>query len=217
MDVGAAPGGWTQWLASEGGACLCVAVDPAQLHPEVAALVVASEEGGPKEEKGENAGEAAEAAAGGEVEGVEAETPVKPTGGVGRRCKVVHLCAKLEDAVANGSLARAAPSRGFDLVVCDVNADPRAACRALNEASKVLHPRAALLLTLKFVKRGRNAGRQLEAEARVALGQGGWEVLDVEQLFANGRWERTVVAQRAPPTEGAREVPSPPGAGASSY
>ena len=47
-----------------------------------------------------------------------------------------------------------------------------------------------------MVKRGAAAGRQLEAEARTALA-GSWEVDDVQQLFANGRFERTLVAHRS--------------------
>ena len=44
-DIGAAPGGWSQWLVSEGGLKLCLAIDPGELHPTVLAMSTAAPEG----------------------------------------------------------------------------------------------------------------------------------------------------------------------------
>ena len=57
---------------------------------------------------------------------------------------------------------------------------------------------ATLLLTLKMVKRGAGAGKRLEELASGVLGKLGWKVDGVEQLFANGRHERTLIAHLVP-------------------
>ena len=149
LDLGAAPGGWTEWLVTDGRAEVCVAVDPGALSQVV-----------------------------------------------GKMRGVTHLREKAEVAMESGRLAEAAAvCGGIDLVVSDMNMDPRAASRLVESVAPVLKDDAMLLLTLKMVKRGAAAGRSLEAEARKAL-EGHWVVGEVRQLFSNGRHERTLVATR---------------------
>lgn len=149
LDLGAAPGGWTEWLVTDGRAEVCVAVDPGALSQVVRKM------------RG-----------------------------------VTHLREKAEIAMESGRLPEAAAvCGGIDLVVSDMNMDPRAASRLIESVAPVLKDDAMLLLTLKMVKRGAAAGRSLEAEARKALEEH-WVVGEVRQLFSNGRHERTLMATR---------------------
>ena len=46
-----------------------------------------------------------------------------------------------------------------------------------------------------MVRKGGHSTRALEAEAREAL-SAHWDIIAIEQLFANGRHERTLTARR---------------------
>ena len=100
-----------------------------------------------------------------------------------------------ERAAEQGLLATHAPATGFDLVVCDINGHPGTCARAIEAALPWCTKNAALLLTLKMVRKGGHSTRALEAEAREAL-SAHWDIIAIEQLFANGRHERTLTARR---------------------
>lgn len=148
LDLGSAPGGWTQWLVRDGRVELCVAIDPGEMNPEVLM----------------NPG-------------------------------VVHLKETIEAATASGHIKDLKPPGGFELVVCDINGHPVSVAKSIELLLPWLSPDATLIMTLKQVARGAKAGEKLEHETRAALGEH-WAVLAVEQLLANGRWERTVVCRR---------------------
>ena len=60
---------------------------------------------------------------------------------------------------------------------------------------------ASLLLTLKMTQKGGTSSGTLERDAVAALSSS-WDVHAIEQLFANGRHERTLVARRKDPRLG---------------
>jgi len=151
FDLGASPGGWSEWLVEQGGVGRCVAIDPAAMDDRVI-----------------------------------------------HNPRVVHLRQSVEAAVASGELARAAStSEGStaQVVVCDMNSDPRAAAEAVQHVLPWVAEDAVLVLTIKMVKRGGLNHVQLETEATNAL-QDNWKVQGVRQLFNNSRHERTLVATR---------------------
>jgi 23S rRNA U2552 (ribose-2'-O)-methylase RlmE/FtsJ len=151
LDLGSAPGGWTQWLVQDGGVELCVAVDPGEMNA-----------------------------------------------GVLKYPGVVHTKETIEAAAASGVIEKLKPPGGFELVVCDINGHPVSVAKAIESLLPWLAPHATLIMTLKQVTRGAKAGEKLEHETRDALGEH-WTVLAIEQLLANGRWERTVVSRRRLP------------------
>ena len=98
LDLGAAPGGWSQWLVCRGGANLCVAVDPCRLHRDVLALgtpdhVICGRDGDTKTTaKGGSKGGRI-----GEAEGT-------------KKGRVVHVATTVERAVKEGLFAQYAPT-----------------------------------------------------------------------------------------------------------
>jgi len=148
LDLGSAPGGWTQWLVRDGKVDLCVAVDPGEMNADV----------------------------------------LKYTG-------VVHVKETIETAAASGHIETLKPPGGFEVVVCDINGHPVSVAKSIESLLPWLAPHATLIMTLKQVTRGAKAGEKLELETRDALSEH-WTVVAIEQLLANGRWERTVVSRR---------------------
>ncbi|KAL4443636.1 hypothetical protein ABPG75_011373 [Micractinium tetrahymenae] len=107
---------------------------------------------------------------------------------------VTHLACKAEDAVdaIKGMVGEA----GVDLLVSDVNRHPSQVIGMMRPLLPLLHPGAAVILTLKF--HGKSAGREAEFERRLAdeLGPefGGVRLL---WLLANTQHEQTCVAWKA--------------------
>jgi 23S rRNA (cytidine2498-2'-O)-methyltransferase len=96
LDLGAAPGGWTKVLAERGAEV--VAVDPAELAPDVAALP-----------------------------------------------RVTHLRGRAEALLGSADLAP------FDLIVNDMNTDPRESAAAVRSLLPLLKPGGSVIMTVKFM------------------------------------------------------------------
>ena len=152
LDIGAAPGGWTEYLA-ECGCKLVIAIDPGLLNPSLMG-----------------------------------------------KDNVVHLQCKAEEATARVEelAVKAGSGSGggnIDLIVCDMNCDPRQAARVVTVLSSKLKSGGLLILTVKLVARGKLMCLQLLTECAEILQQAGFEKMKEVWLFANGRHERTLFAR----------------------
>ncbi len=150
IDVGAAPGGWTAFLAGPDVGCSKVmAVDAATLAPAVFALP-----------------------------------------------SVCHVRSSLQGALAAGALAANAP---YDLLVADLNADPRDCARWLSPLFDLMKPGSALILTMKLPYASIDSeltGGQPIIEAAADMLSFGWTAFHCRWLMANTVNERTLFAFR---------------------
>jgi hypothetical protein len=150
IDVGAAPGGWTAFLAGPDVGCSKVmAVDAASLSPAV--LVMPS---------------------------------------------VCHVKSSLQEALVSGALDVNAP---YDLLVADLNADPRDCARWLSPLFPLMKPGSALVLTMKLpyatVDSELTQGQPI-IEAAAEMLSFGWTAFHCRWLMANTVNERTLFAFR---------------------
>ncbi len=159
IDVGAAPGGWTAFLAGPHvGSSKVIAVDAACLAPAV--LVIPS---------------------------------------------VHHVRSSLQDALISGALNADAP---YDLLVADLNADPRDCARWISPLFQLMKPGSVLVLTMKLpyatVDSEMSHGQPIIQAASEMLSFG-WTHFQCRWLMANTVNERTLFAFRR-----ASAVGSPP-------
>jgi len=134
LDVGAAPGGWSQYLSRR--VKLVVAVDPGTMRV--------------------------------------------------RADNIVHIRDRAERALS--TLAQYAP---FDMVVCDVNDDPRRVATTLVQVADLVRPGGHMIMTAKLVYRSERGVKFLIKEATRALAQA-YTGLDTKWLLANSRRERCI-------------------------
>jgi hypothetical protein len=81
--------------------------------------------------------------------------------------------------------------------MCDMNSHPSHACGIVEQLAPLLHPGAALVLTIKLVEKGFHNSERLEKEVRAQLQAGGlFEGIELRWLLANGRHERTLFGRR---------------------
>ncbi|MES1910526.1 MAG: hypothetical protein MHM6MM_003105 [Cercozoa sp. M6MM] len=103
---------------------------------------------------------------------------------------VVHLQQRVQKVLYSEELAQTAP---FDIIVCDMNIDPRISCRQVQLLAPQMRPGAVLVLTLKFMNKGLK--KLYEHEVRAALSQQ-FDNVRSRWLMTNGRNETTVVGTR---------------------
>ncbi len=159
IDVGAAPGGWTAFLAGPHVGCSKVmAVDAACLAPAVSLIP-----------------------------------------------SVCHVRSSLQDALISGALNADAP---YDLLVADLNADPRDCARWISALFPLMKPGSALILTMKLpyatVESEMTHGQPI-IQAAADMLFFGWTSFHCMWLMANTVNERTLFAFRR-----AAPVGSPP-------
>jgi hypothetical protein len=150
IDVGAAPGGWSAFLAGPDVGCSKVmAVDAAGLAPAVLAIP-----------------------------------------------SVCHVRSSLQDALMSGALNENAP---YDLLVADLNADPRDCARWISPLFSLMKPGSALVLTMKLphatVDSEMSHGQPI-IQAAAELLSFGWTGFHCRWLMANTVKERTLFAFR---------------------
>jgi hypothetical protein len=166
IDVGAAPGGWSAFLAGPLVGCSKVmAVDAARLAPAVFAIP-----------------------------------------------SVCHVQSSVQDALVSGALTADAP---YDILVADLNADPRDCARWISPLFPLMRPGSMLVLTMKLpyaTVDSEIAYGQPIIQAASELLSFGWTGFDCRWLTANTVNERTLFAFRrgaavgpAPPIDTARE------------
>jgi hypothetical protein len=150
IDVGAAPGGWTAFLAGPHVGCSKVmAVDAASLAPAVLAIP-----------------------------------------------SVCHVRSSLQDALVSGALDANAP---YDMLVADLNADPRDCARWMSPLFPLMKSGSALVLTMKLPYAtidSEKAHGQPIIEAAAGLLSFGWTAFHCRWLMANTVNERTLFAFR---------------------
>jgi hypothetical protein len=159
IDVGAAPGGWTAYLAGPDVGCSKVmAVDAASLAPAVL------------------------------------DFP-----------SVCHVRSSLQDALLTGALVENAP---YDLLVADLNADPRDCARWISPLFPLMKSGSSLVLTMKLPYATVDSevinGQPIIQDAAELLSFG-WTSFHCKWLMANTVKERTLFAVRRE-----RAVASPP-------
>jgi hypothetical protein len=166
IDVGAAPGGWTSFLAGPLVGCSKVmAVDAASLAPAVLALP-----------------------------------------------SVYHVRSSLQHALVSGALSDDAP---YDVLVADLNADPRDCARWISPLFSLMRPGAVLVLTMKLPYASVDsemAHGQPIIQAAADMLSFGWSGFHCRWLTANTVNERTLFAFRRkspvgapPPADSARK------------
>ena len=146
LDIGAAPGGWTEYL-SERGCGLVVAIDPGKLND---ALV--------------------------------------------EKSNVVHLNCLAEQAVEK--VDKLTQEVGVDMIVCDMNCDPRQSARVVTSLSSKLRSGGLLILTVKLIFRGKNYCETFLKNTAEILKNASFADIKEVWLFANGRHERTICATK---------------------
>jgi hypothetical protein len=150
VDVGAAPGGWSAFLAGPHVGCSKVmSVDAASLAPAVLAMP-----------------------------------------------SVCHVRSSLQDALISGALDADSP---YDLLVADLNADPRDCARWISPLFPLMKSGSALILTMKLPHAtidSEIANGQPIIEAAAELLSFGWTAFHCRWLIANTVNERTLFAFR---------------------
>ena len=156
-NAGAAPGGWTGYLAGRAGRV--IAVDPADLDPTVLALPNVTH----LRMKSENAGVAIKRAAEGlpqlpslyrRVAGPAEQVPGPPPqdDGLARKAPPRQFPPKPQAAVLEPVECSAAVA---DLLVCDMNTHPEQCTAAIVPLLTCLKSGAYIICTMKFFGRGR--------------------------------------------------------------
>ncbi len=140
LDIGAAPGGWSQYLCEHGARV--VAVDPGELHIQHENLI--------------------------------------------------HIRDRLENCATE--LERYAP---FDMMLCDMNMDPRISADLLCKVSPLITDTASLIMTIKLIYKSRRRNETLIEETIERLSCG-YEIIGVKWLLANSRYERCVYGRKKP-------------------
>ncbi len=138
LDIGAAPGGWSQYLC--GRTAKVIAVDPANLQI--------------------------------------------------KEPNVVHIHDKFESVI--DELGRYAP---FDMIVCDMNRDPRESAETIVRARDLLRENGHLLMTIKLIyksERGRNA----LVSRTIEILKDAYQLVGMKWLLANSNNERCVYGVR---------------------
>jgi hypothetical protein len=157
IDVGAAPGGWTSFLAGPLVGCSkVIAVDAASLAPAVLAIP-----------------------------------------------SVYHVRSNLQDALTSGALSADAP---YDLLVADLNADPRDCARWISPLFSLMRPGSVLVLTMKLPYASVDsemAHGQPIIQAASEMLSFGWSGFHCRWLTANTVNERTLFAFRRESSLGA--------------
>jgi hypothetical protein len=168
VDVGAAPGGWTQWISDR--------------------LTATATERGKDGEDGED-GKDALASRAGRVWAVDPgnlELRPFPT-------NVAHVKKKAELAVTDGSV----PANDVSLLVCDANGSPELVTSILLEAKPALRRGAYLVTTFKNFCRGYVEWRRQMSAARTRFANEGFTEMAFFHSFANCAQEFTYVARFA--------------------
>lgn len=138
LDVGAAPGGWTEFMSRR--VKRVVAVDPAELDVQ--------------------------------------------------RKNVIHISQMLED-----SIEEVEKYQPFDIILCDINQDPRETARLLNRVLPFFATPGYIVVTIKLVFKGTRARRKLIRETRTRLTTQ-FKNISVKWFLANTKWERTLCGKK---------------------
>ncbi len=138
LDIGAAPGGWSQYLC--GRTAKVIAVDPANLQIEAP--------------------------------------------------NIVHIRAKFESVI--DELGRYAP---FDMIVCDMNRDPRESAETMVRASDLLRENGHLLMTSKLIYKS-ETGKKALVSRTIEILKDAYQIVGVKWLLANSKNERCVYGVR---------------------
>ncbi len=138
LDIGAAPGGWSELLSDLG--CTVVAVDPARMEIQ--------------------------------------------------RNTVLHVKKRIEDAAQELS-----GSGKFDMIVCDMNCDPRDAARILVNSAVLTKPDSYLIMTVKYPHKG-DAHRRRLLDATITILEQKYDRISVKELISNTNMEATLSARR---------------------
>ena len=114
-----------------------------------------------------------------------------------KNSKVIHVNKKIEDSLSIiDSYARNTSNFFLDMIVCDMNMDPRDSARVCNKVFKYLGKNGILILTIKLVLRGKTMYKSLMLDTVKMLVGAGYKVDKTVWLFANGRHERTLIAHK---------------------
>ena len=106
------------------------------------------------------------------------------------RCKVVHIKQKSEDCLAE--LAAHGP---YHFIGSDMNMHPEAAAKTMLSLSHLLEPEAYLVLTLKFVKRGKRNEEEMTRMAIETLSPD-FDRFNTIWLLSNQSGEKTLLARK---------------------
>lgn len=138
LDVGAAPGGWTEFMSKR--VKQVIAVDPAELDFQ--------------------------------------------------RENVIHVPQMLGECIDDVKTYQP-----FNIILCDINQDPRETARLLNRVLPFLAARGHTLVTIKLVFKGHETRKQLIQEMRDRL-TSHFENISVKWLLANTKGERTLFGKK---------------------
>ncbi|NIQ07123.1 MAG: hypothetical protein GWO20_15775 [Candidatus Korarchaeota archaeon] len=102
------------------------------------------------------------------------------------RKNVIHLSNKVEECLTE--IRRYAP---YDMIMCDINQDPREVARVIAQVAPLLSPQGFLIMTIKLVLKGKETRSMLITRTKELLANH-FEHLQVTWLLANTKWEKTL-------------------------
>ena len=110
---------------------------------------------------------------------------------------VIHINKKIEESLdLINSYASNIDQFSLDMIVCDMNMDPRESARMCSKVAKYLRTNGILILTIKLVLHGKKMYEEFLNETSKILSFAGYRPIKVLWLFANGRHERTLIAHK---------------------
>ena len=111
-----------------------------------------------------------------------------------QKSNIVHLKCLAEQAVAK--VDELTVNSRVDMIVCDMNCDPRQSARVVTSLAPKLRSGGLLILTIKLIFRGKSYCETfLKSTAEILTKSSFTNIMEV-WLFANGRHERTICATK---------------------